>query len=331
MSSLAESSVQYHLTEFLGQGLSGCVYKAVKKDTSGCVEQICAIKFLNLPEDILLFGRRLDALLNINSQFCVRLLGWDHLNGKLAIVMEYLEAISLEELMEHSKITIKEADHIHTGIKKGLLDLDKSGLCHGDLHPGNILLTKNGHVKLIDFGLMSLKHLRGHPDFIADSRLRGEPPSLKSDLDSLLKIKSYLHKNSSFSIKTDLSERVQKVMDQKSSNSSPLFLTQVVPKKTYMHYLSRCMALVLIIFFSEINSQARTDNSQLTITSKNWIKISLNQKDGGYTPQVFNLPSGIHTITWESLKQKGTLSIELKPNTHTILSDSDFLTNSYIK
>ncbi len=330
MSSLAESSVQYHLTEFLGQGLSGCVYKALKKDTAGCMEQICAIKFLNLPEDILVLGRRLDNLLNINSEFCARILGWDCLNGKLAIVMEYLEAISLEEFIQHSKITTKEMDYIHTCIKKGLLDLDKAGICHGDLHPGNILLTKSGHIKLIDFGLMSLKYLRGHPDFIADSRLKGEPPSLNSDLDSLIKIKSHLQKHIS-PIKSSLSDRVQKIIKKKSSNKSPLFLTQVVPQKSYIHYLARSVALVFIIFFSDISSQARTSNSELTITSKNWIKIKLNQKIIGYTPQVLELPSGTHTIIWESSKQKGTLSITLQPNTHRTISDSDFFANSDIK
>ena len=49
-----------------------------------------------------------------------------------------------------------EIQHILTSIYKGLKDLNKQGICHGDLSLDNVLIDEKAHIKLIDFGKSQL-------------------------------------------------------------------------------------------------------------------------------------------------------------------------------
>lgn len=85
--------------------------------------------------------------------------------------------------------------------REALMYLHEQGIVHGDVKPSNLLFSAGGHVTLVDFGLARVEEstlrplgyeptlsamgpalIRGTPDYLAPERLRGEPPSVASDL-----------------------------------------------------------------------------------------------------------------------------------------------------
>lgn len=75
-------------------------------------------------------------------------------NGTAYIVMEYIEGISLKEYMntKGGKVTSNEALNILEPIIKSLAVVHKNKLLHRDISPDNIMISRDGKVKLIDFG-----------------------------------------------------------------------------------------------------------------------------------------------------------------------------------
>jgi serine/threonine protein kinase len=75
-------------------------------------------------------------------------------NGTAYLVMEYLDGVTLEEFLARrgGKITFETALRVLRPVLDALGDVHGDGILHRDISPDNIYLTKNGLVKLIDFG-----------------------------------------------------------------------------------------------------------------------------------------------------------------------------------
>lgn len=74
-------------------------------------------------------------------------------NNTAYIVMEYLDGITLKEyLKENKKIPVEELLELISPLLESLDDVHSSGLIHRDISPDNIMVLKNGDVKLMDFG-----------------------------------------------------------------------------------------------------------------------------------------------------------------------------------
>lgn len=75
-------------------------------------------------------------------------------NGTAYIVMEFLEGCSLKDYLKKSggKISVDRAIKLLTPIMEALIQVHNAGLVHRDISPDNIIITKTGEVKLIDFG-----------------------------------------------------------------------------------------------------------------------------------------------------------------------------------
>ena len=74
-------------------------------------------------------------------------------NGKVCLVMEYLDGGSLKEyLKKHRQIPAERAEEILVPVMEALMHLHSRGILHGDISPDNLLFDKNGSLKLIDFG-----------------------------------------------------------------------------------------------------------------------------------------------------------------------------------
>lgn len=84
-----------------------------------------------------------------------RTIGFEQVDGiGDAIVMEYIDGLSLEEAIAQRRITNENIREICIGIAKGLEYLHSKQVIHRDLKPSNILLTHGGNVvKIIDFSL----------------------------------------------------------------------------------------------------------------------------------------------------------------------------------
>ena len=77
-------------------------------------------------------------------------------NGTYYIVLEYIEGESLKDrIKKEGKLKEKEAKNIFEKILSGLKAIHTIGIAHRDVKPDNVLITKEGKVKLIDFGTVT--------------------------------------------------------------------------------------------------------------------------------------------------------------------------------
>lgn len=144
----------YRILGKLGVGGMGVVYDAEDKQLARRV----ALKFL--PEELAGDGdatRRLKreaqtiALLNHPHICTVYEVGED--DGRAFIAMERLDGTNLKTLMARKKLSTAEMLDIAIQIALALEAAHEQGVIHRDIKPGNVFISNNGQVKLLDFGL----------------------------------------------------------------------------------------------------------------------------------------------------------------------------------
>lgn len=181
-------SARYHIEEFLGEGSMAFVYKATKVDSRGFSRQSVALKVLKSENQVRGLLNEMETLARVRSPHCVSLFGWENLPEGPAIVLEWIEGLSLCTLAKVSSIEKGLVDEVVSQIQAGLRDLKAAGLCHGDLSPSNVLIDIHGQVRLVDFGLSRPSEngeIIGTARFMAPERWKGERPSIEADLFSL--------------------------------------------------------------------------------------------------------------------------------------------------
>ncbi len=168
---IGKTITHYHILEKLGEGGMGVVYKA--EDTK--LERLVALKFLSkeftLNSDAktrLIREAKTTARLN-HINICT-IYEIDEVDGQLFIAMEYIEGKSLKNKIGERGLSLEESIKIVVQIIAGLSLAHKQGIVHRDIKPSNILITDNGVVKIIDFGIAKLK---GHTQFTQAGKLIG--------------------------------------------------------------------------------------------------------------------------------------------------------------
>ena len=111
------------------------------------------------------------------------------------LVMEYIDGMSLEEFLsavDGSSLTYDECAAIADALVQALEFAHENGVLHLDIKPGNVLIDRNGHVKLTDFGMATLTSAAGFGGarggtigYMAPEQLRGEMVDERSDVFSL--------------------------------------------------------------------------------------------------------------------------------------------------
>ena len=160
----------YRVLEVLGGGGMGVVYKA--EDLK--LDRPVALKFLpeELAEDPIAmqrFEREARAASSLNHPNICTIHAVDEYHGKHFIVMELLEGKTLREWIadfhflgaERQKdgASISECVRLGIQIANGLSAAHEKGLIHRDIKPANIILTKDGRIKILDFGLAKLQDI----------------------------------------------------------------------------------------------------------------------------------------------------------------------------
>ncbi len=184
----------YTIMEVLGEGFSGVVYKAEKKDESGQMSTTVALKVLNSNELIDIWRREFQSLKQVRSHNCVQVFGFERVMEKPALSLEYVEGLSLQELTGYGAMSPELIIEVCSQTLRGLKDLWEQGLYHGDLSPANVLVSTSGVVKLLDFGLGNRTESKtlGTPQFIAPEALHGRGVARESDLYSFGRVIEYL-------------------------------------------------------------------------------------------------------------------------------------------
>ena len=154
---LAAAFPQLEPIEFIGQGGMGAVYKARQKQ----LDRIVALKVLppGIGGDLSFaerFTREAKALAKLLHPNIVTLFEFGQADGIYYLLMEYVDGVSLGQLLRSSRVSSREALAIVPQICDALQFAHDHGIVHRDIKPENILLDRRGRVKVADFGLAKL-------------------------------------------------------------------------------------------------------------------------------------------------------------------------------
>ena len=141
------------------------------------------------------FVRGAEILSKIGDHNCI--IGYiEHgkIKGRLYLLMEYVESSNLKQLYaEHDPVLLENVAQILIDMAEGLQHMHDNGFMHLDFKPENVLITRNGSVRLVDFDLAQpiLEKPKkasgknpGTPAYMAPEQLLGEPISHRVDMFS---------------------------------------------------------------------------------------------------------------------------------------------------
>ncbi len=169
---------QYQITAKLGQGGMGEVYRAT--DTK--LDREVAIKvlpksFASDKERLARFEREAKTLATLNHPNVAGIYGLEQSGNSQALVLELVEGEDLSERLQRGALSSDEALEVGKQIAEALEAAHEKGIVHRDLKPGNIKVSSDGQVKVLDFGLA--KALTDDSDFFEQKgKVQDESPTL---------------------------------------------------------------------------------------------------------------------------------------------------------
>jgi serine/threonine protein kinase len=198
---------RYELDRKVGAGGMSAVYSARDKSLNNelCALKILEPKLLADPSELERFRNEVQITRRLTHPNIIRTFEFGQTKaGLIFITMEFLDGESLHERIYNQHSRQRESNsplslgHITEILKSVVIALGhahEQGIVHRDLKPGNILLGKNGEVKITDFGLAqnSDNYLRltqqgecvGTPGYMSPEQLQGQVVDHRADIYSL--------------------------------------------------------------------------------------------------------------------------------------------------
>ncbi len=191
-----EMVLHYRVGAKIGQGGMGVVYEAADQKLGRRV----ALKFLRA--DFMQVGRATGDLLfearaasSLNHPHICTIYAVEEYGGRPVLVMELLEGQTLQERIKAGPLGAAEVILLGTQACHVLAAAHDKGIVHGDIKPANLFLTREGRLKLLDFGVATWMRggvpkrygggVAGTILYMSPEQLRGEPIDGRSDLFSL--------------------------------------------------------------------------------------------------------------------------------------------------
>jgi eukaryotic-like serine/threonine-protein kinase len=190
----------YRIVEQIGAGGMGVVYRAHDER----LDRDVALKVL--PAGALAdeaahkrFRKEALTLAKLKHPNVATVHDFDTNGGIDFLVMEYVDGMTLTDKVAQGAMLEDDVLTLGTEIAKTLEVAHNRGVVHRDLKPGNIMVTSQGDVKLLDFGLATLLRasdtttdaftnnpvISGTLFYMAPEQLRGEAPDYRSDIYSM--------------------------------------------------------------------------------------------------------------------------------------------------
>lgn len=152
---IAELLPQYRIEHFIGRGGMGAVYKGRQITLNRPVAiKVLPAELAKNVEFVARFHREAQLLASLSHQNIVTIFEFGQTGeGHLFFVMEYVEGMDLHRLIRHSPPDAPQALRITAQICEAMQYAHEMGVIHRDIKPANVLVTPDGRVKLVDFGL----------------------------------------------------------------------------------------------------------------------------------------------------------------------------------
>jgi len=146
---------------------------------------------------IKLFRNEAQILCKLNHPNIATVHDFDTQDGVSFLVMEYITGVTLDKKLAEGRPSEKEAVRLGVQLAQGLQAAHDAGIVHRDLKPGNLRITPDGRLKILDFGLSKLLQpqgldvtqsftsshaVAGTLPYMAPEQLKGEPADPRSDI-----------------------------------------------------------------------------------------------------------------------------------------------------
>lgn len=186
---------RYEILEVIGEGGMAIVYRALDYRLNRDVAVKIMRDEMAADEE---FRRRFctesHAVAMLSHPNIVAVYDVSHNDNVEYIVMELVDGITLKQYIERKGVVAwKEVVHFTKQISKALAHAHERGIIHRDIKPQNIMLLRDGTIKVGDFGIAALENevyenngeAIGSIHYIAPEQARGECPDARSDIYSL--------------------------------------------------------------------------------------------------------------------------------------------------
>jgi non-specific serine/threonine protein kinase len=186
----------YTIIEKLGEGGMGIIYRAEDQK----LKRTVALKVLrdSYADDEVSKRRFLSEAQNASSlqhsNICTIHEIDETPDGQLFIVLEHYEGETLKKRIARGSMSVPDITGIVHQIAQGLQEAHKKGIIHRDIKPANIFLTREGTVKILDFGLAKridrtqftrVGEKFGTTDYMSPEQIKGQRVDRRTDIWSL--------------------------------------------------------------------------------------------------------------------------------------------------
>ena len=191
---MAETIGSFQILAELGKGAHSTIYHIRRHSDSRQfalkvvpIEDKDDAKFYEQAQLELRVGQMLDHVNLIKVHALETQRDWFFRVRKAHVLIEYVNGKTLDQLQ---KLSVPRLVQVFAKIAAGLMHMHRRGVCHADLKPNNIMLSRAGEIKIIDYGLAWIKgepkeRVQGTPEYMAPEQSKHKTVNDRTDIYNL--------------------------------------------------------------------------------------------------------------------------------------------------
>jgi TolB-like protein/tRNA A-37 threonylcarbamoyl transferase component Bud32/tetratricopeptide (TPR) repeat protein len=204
--SVGDKLGSYEITALIGAGGMGEVYRAADTKLGRPVAlKVLPPEMARDPDRLARFQREARSVAALNHPHIVTIFSVEEVDGIHFLTMELIEGRSLDRLIPEGGLPIERIIEIADALADALAATHEKGIVHRDLKPANVMVTDEGRVKVLDFGLAKETHeanpsdttltsagcttklgaVLGTPAYMSPEQVAGRPIDHRTDIFSL--------------------------------------------------------------------------------------------------------------------------------------------------